>query len=88
MPGFVYDDYDINALTPERRRELVEAVTRGDAYLTGGRSAELRGTGGADRTPAGPETIRNGRATLSSEQRGAAGRTDGPPEAPSRDARG
>jgi hypothetical protein len=30
-------------LTPERRAELVAAVAAGDAYIVGGRSAELRG---------------------------------------------
>ena len=69
-PNFAYEDYDINALTPERRRELVAAVARGGAYITGGRSAELRGEGGTTRTPASAETIKDGRATLKSEPHG------------------
>jgi len=49
-PRFEYELYDIRALTPERRRELVEACARGDTYMVGGRSAELRGEGGSLRT--------------------------------------
>lgn len=40
----------VGFLTPERRAELVAAVADGDAYITGGRSAELRGEGGTMRT--------------------------------------
>jgi maltose O-acetyltransferase len=50
-PSFDYASYDIKTLTPERRAGLVAAVADGDAYITGGRSAELRGTGGSHRTP-------------------------------------
>lgn len=53
-PRFAYDQYDIRALTPERRAELVAAVRDGDAYVTGGRSAELRGQGGTMRTALPP----------------------------------
>ncbi len=50
-PGFGYASYDIGALTPERRAALVQAVLEGDAYVLGGRSAELRRVGGSPRTP-------------------------------------
>lgn len=49
-PTFDYERYDIRALTPERRAELLRAVADGDAYITGGHSAELRGEGGTPRT--------------------------------------
>ncbi|HVP31957.1 MAG TPA: acyltransferase [Myxococcota bacterium] len=56
-PTFDYTRYDIRALTAERRAELVAAVQDGDAYITGGRAAELRGEGGTARTPtSGPST--------------------------------
>lgn len=51
-PQFDYARYDIRVLTPERRAEMVEAVRERDAYVTGGRSAELRGEGGTMRTGA------------------------------------
>ncbi len=50
-PTFDYMKYDIRFLTPERRAELVAAAAEGDAYIVGGRSAELRGEGGTPRTP-------------------------------------
>jgi maltose O-acetyltransferase len=50
-PCFDYDRYDIRSLTPERRQEILAAVADGVAYITGGRSAELRGEGGTHRTP-------------------------------------
>lgn len=50
-PRFAYDLYDIRSLTPERRVEMLEALREGDAYVIGGRSAELRGGGGSHRTP-------------------------------------
>ncbi len=50
-PSFDYARYDISALTPERRAELVASVADGDAYIVGGRSAELRGEGGTHRSP-------------------------------------
>jgi maltose O-acetyltransferase len=49
-PTFDYARYDINVLTPERRAALLAAVRNGDAYITGGHSAELRGEGGTHRT--------------------------------------
>jgi len=55
-PTFDYARYDLSALTPERRAELVAAVADGDAYITGGRSAELRGEGGTHRTPLRPRS--------------------------------
>jgi len=45
-PTFDFMSYDLQFLTPERRAELVAAVATGDAYIVGGRSAELRGEGG------------------------------------------
>lgn len=50
QPTFNYDEYDIGSLTIQRRAELVAAASRGDAYIVGGRSAELRGEGGTKRT--------------------------------------
>jgi maltose O-acetyltransferase len=52
-PTFPYAQYDIRALTPARRAELVAALAKGDAYIVGGRTAELAGLGGTART-AGP----------------------------------
>ena len=52
LPTFPYERYDVRVLTPERRDELVAAVKTDDAYITGGRSAELRGAGGTPRTAA------------------------------------
>ena len=61
-PAFQYDRYDIRAMTPERRAELVAAARTGDVYMHGGRSAELRGVGGTPRTafdaePPAPEPL-------------------------------
>lgn len=50
LPVFPYEQYDVRALTGERRAELVAAVANDDAYITGGHSAELRGEGGTPRT--------------------------------------
>ena len=50
-PSFDYMKYDIRFLTPERRAELLAGVADGDAYIVGGRAAELRGEGGTPRTP-------------------------------------
>jgi len=50
LPSFDYELYDIRVLTPERRDELLTATTKHDAYIVGGRSAELAGTGGSERT--------------------------------------
>jgi maltose O-acetyltransferase len=49
-PSFPYERYSIDALTPERRAEVQAACAAGVAYMTGGRSAELRGEGGTPRT--------------------------------------
>lgn len=51
-PTFDYGTYDIRSLTPERRKELLEALADGDAYIIGGRTAELAGGGGTPRTAA------------------------------------
>jgi maltose O-acetyltransferase len=60
LPNFPYQQYDVRVLTPERRAELVAAVASDDAYMTGGRSAELRGEGGTPRTAfAEPPSPRN-----------------------------
>jgi hypothetical protein len=48
---FPYMDYDIRFLSQEGRREMLQAVSDGDAYIVGGRSAELRGEAGLPRTP-------------------------------------
>ena len=48
---FPYDEYDIRSLTPSRKDELVSAATSGNAYIVGGRTAELEGRGGTRRTP-------------------------------------
>lgn len=53
-PTFDYRAYDIWQLTPARRAEVLEATAAGVAYITGGRSAELRGEGGTLRTPMKP----------------------------------
>jgi maltose O-acetyltransferase len=50
---FQFDLYDDGVLTPERRAEIVAAVANADAYIVGGRSAELRGDGRTRRTSAG-----------------------------------
>lgn len=55
LPRFPYTEYDVRALTPARRTELVAAVAADDAYITGGRSAELRGEGGTPRTAWAPD---------------------------------
>lgn len=47
---FPYASYDIRSITRDRRRELVAAVSTEDAYILGGRAAELRGEGGSSRT--------------------------------------
>jgi maltose O-acetyltransferase len=49
-PAFDYDRYSLQYLTPERTRELQDAVRTRDAYIVGGRAAELRGEGGTPRT--------------------------------------
>ena len=49
-PTFDYGEYDIRFLNEERRRQLLGATADGDAYMVGGRSAELRGAGGTVRT--------------------------------------
>jgi maltose O-acetyltransferase len=47
---FDWARYDGASLTPSRRAELVAAVLEGDAYMLGGRSAELAGLGDTART--------------------------------------
>jgi maltose O-acetyltransferase len=43
--------YEKTAPSPELRERMVEATRNRDAYVVGGRSAELRGEGGTPRTP-------------------------------------
>jgi len=50
---FKYSEYDVPNLSPERRAALVSAVLAGDVYMLGGRSAELQGIAGSQRTPLG-----------------------------------
>jgi maltose O-acetyltransferase len=52
-PKFDYMTH-VRSPTPERRAEQVAAVAEGDAYVTGGRSAGLRGEGGPMRTSPRP----------------------------------
>lgn len=56
-PTFDYAHYDVRALTPERRDELVAACESGIAFIVGGRSAELRGEGGTPRTGPSPRAL-------------------------------
>ena len=35
--------YDIRSITPERNGELLAAIARQDAYITGGHAAQLKG---------------------------------------------
>lgn len=48
---FDYGTFSMQFLTPERQAELVHAALTGDAYIVGGRTAELDRTGGSLRTP-------------------------------------
>jgi maltose O-acetyltransferase len=48
---FPWAEYNSEALTPERRRELLAALEDGPCYITGGFSLELEGLGGTSRTP-------------------------------------
>jgi len=45
-----YLQYDIRSITPERNGELLAAVARQDAYITGGHTAYLKGQGATPRT--------------------------------------
>jgi maltose O-acetyltransferase len=49
-PTFEYETHDAGRLTPEGRAAMVAALAGVDGYITGGRSAELRGEGGTLRT--------------------------------------
>jgi maltose O-acetyltransferase len=51
LETFEYMQYDIRFLNETRRRQMVSAVAERDAYIVGGRSAELRGDGGTVRSP-------------------------------------
>lgn len=50
LPRFDYMQYDVQFAGETQRREMIDAVAKGDAYMVGGRSAELRGEGGTSRT--------------------------------------
>lgn len=47
---FEYTKYDISVIDDVGRRRMIDAVAKRDAYMVGGRSAELRGEGGTPRT--------------------------------------
>jgi maltose O-acetyltransferase len=49
-PTFPYDEYGIEDVSAERIREVAAAVATQDCYILGGRTAELRGVGGTQRT--------------------------------------
>ncbi len=51
QPTFTYES---RPLTPEARGSIRKAVENSDAYIVGGRSAELRGGGGTPRTSLSP----------------------------------
>lgn len=48
---FDYMRYDLSVIDEAGRRKMIAAVAERDAYMLGGRSAELRGQGGTLRTP-------------------------------------
>jgi maltose O-acetyltransferase len=48
-PKFSWIDY-VHRVTPERNAELLNAVRTQDAYIVGGRTAELKGEGDTART--------------------------------------
>lgn len=50
-PAFDFLSYQIETLTREKREAMLAAVQAGDAYMTGGYTAELEGKGGSDRIP-------------------------------------
>lgn len=47
--------YSMDIPGPEERARMVEEMSQRDGYVTGGRSAELRGEGGTPRTPGGAQ---------------------------------
>src|SRR5262245_15310181 len=47
---FPYLQYDIRSITPEGKAELLAAVARRDAYITGGHTAQLNDQGATSRT--------------------------------------
>jgi maltose O-acetyltransferase len=48
---FPWTEYNAGSLTAERLRDLLAALEKGPAYITGGFSEELKGLGGTERTP-------------------------------------
>ena len=47
---FPYDPYGLPNLPENAKQEMIRALQAGDGYITGGRSAELRGEGDTPRT--------------------------------------
>jgi maltose O-acetyltransferase len=47
---FEYMQYDVRFINDARKREMIDALAQRDAYIVGGRSAELRGQGGTPRS--------------------------------------
>lgn len=47
---FAYEHYDQSVLSQSGRAEMIAALESGNAYMTGGRTAELAGRGGTERT--------------------------------------
>ena len=66
---FPWAKYNIGALTPERRKELLSALETGPCYISGGFSEELKGRGGTGRTPYGPTAKPHGVQYLKIRQR-------------------
>jgi maltose O-acetyltransferase len=58
-PTFSYAEYDIRTASPARKREMIEAVADGDAYVVGGHTALLQGSAGMMTTPISSEHDRD-----------------------------
>ena len=71
---FPWAEYNIEALTPERRQEVLDALDAGPCYMTGGFSLELQGLGGTSRTPHNETAQPYGIEFLRSRGSGKAGR--------------
>jgi len=50
LPKFDFQTHGIAGLSPEARTELIAATLNGSAYIVGGRTAEINGTGETRRT--------------------------------------
>lgn len=68
--SFDYMQYDLRFIDAERKRRMVEALMQRDAYIVGGRSAELRGEGGTPRSAGrgAPTARETPRMRMTSEQ--------------------